>query len=34
MKTSPSTLGRLLEEISWEGNARHYRQGGRGSRTC
>ena len=23
-------LGRLLEEISWEGNARHYREGGRG----
>jgi hypothetical protein len=29
-KISPSPLGRLLEEISWEGNARHYRQGGRG----
>jgi hypothetical protein len=27
---SPSLLGRLLEEISWEGNARHYREGGRG----
>ncbi len=30
MKTSPTVLGRLLEEISWEGNARHYRKGGRG----
>ena len=29
-KMSPSPLGRLLEEISWEGNARHYREGGRG----
>jgi len=29
-KVSPSPLGRLLEEISWEGNARHYREGGRG----
>lgn len=29
-KSSPTPLGRLLEEISWEGNARHYRQGGRG----
>ena len=29
-KISPSPLGRLLEEISWEGNARHYREGGRG----
>jgi hypothetical protein len=27
---SPSPLGRLLEEISWEGNARHYRYGRRG----
>lgn len=27
---APSSLGRLLSEISWEGNARHYRQGGRG----
>lgn len=30
MKQSHSILGRLLEEISWEGNARHYREGGRG----
>jgi hypothetical protein len=30
MGKSPSPLGRLLEEISWEGNARHYREGGRG----
>jgi hypothetical protein len=30
MKASPSALGRLLEEISWEGNARRYREGGRG----
>src|SRR5687768_9343909 len=30
MKTSPSIIGRLLEEISWEGNATHYREGGRG----
>lgn len=30
MKISPSSIGRLLEEISWEGNARKYRQGGRG----
>lgn len=30
MKTSPSTLGRLLEEISWAGNAKPYREGGRG----
>jgi len=30
MERSRSTIGRLLEEISWEGNARHYRQGGRG----
>jgi hypothetical protein len=29
-KVSPSALGRLLEEISWEGNARHYRLGGQG----
>jgi hypothetical protein len=27
---SPRPLGRLLEEISWEGNARKYRYGGRG----
>jgi len=26
----PSSLGRLLAEISWEGNARPYRDGGRG----
>src|SRR5262245_57408129 len=26
----PSLFGRLLHEISWEGNARHYRNGGRG----
>ncbi len=25
-----SSISRLLEEISWEGNARRYRQGGRG----
>ena len=30
MKHNPSTLGRLLTEISWEGNARHYRYGGAG----
>lgn len=30
MKSSSTILGRLLEEISWEGNARHYRTGGRG----
>lgn len=30
MKNAPRVLGRLLQEISWEGNARHYRQGGRG----
>ncbi len=30
LKESHSTLGRLLEEISWEGNARKYRRGGRG----
>ena len=29
-KSATSPLGRLLEEISWEGNARHYRAGGRG----
>jgi hypothetical protein len=29
-KVSPGAMGRLLEEISWEGNARKYRQGGRG----
>ncbi len=27
---APSTFGRLLEEISWEGNARKYRGGGLG----
>jgi hypothetical protein len=27
---SPSSIGRLLEEISWEGNARNYRGGGLG----
>jgi hypothetical protein len=26
----PSVFGRLLQEISWEGHARKYRQGGRG----
>jgi len=26
----PSILGRLLYEVSWEGNAKHYRKGGRG----
>ena len=26
----PSAIARLLEEISWEGNARRYRDGGRG----
>ena len=30
MSKSPSALGRLLEEISWEGNARRYHEGGRG----
>jgi hypothetical protein len=30
VKTAVSILGRLLQELSWEGNARHYRQGGRG----
>ena len=25
-----SPIGRLLEEISWEGNAKPYREGGRG----
>ena len=30
MKVSPSITGRLLEEISWEGNARRYRRGGQG----
>lgn len=29
-----SPVGRLLEEISWEGNARPYRHGGRVGRTC
>ncbi|MFC5179428.1 hypothetical protein [Nocardioides taihuensis] len=28
--TNSSVVGRLLEEISWEGNARRYREGGRG----
>lgn len=28
--TNDSPLGRLLEELSWEGNARKYREGGRG----
>jgi hypothetical protein len=28
--TRSSTISRLLEEISWEGNARRYRNGGRG----
>ena len=27
---APTHIGRLLREISWEGNARHYRAGGRG----
>ena len=26
----PNTTGRLLHEVSWKGNARHYRPGGRG----
>lgn len=26
----PTLIGRLLHEISWEGNARPYREGGRG----
>lgn len=30
MNTPHSTLGRLLNEISWEGNARKYRHGGPG----
>jgi hypothetical protein len=30
MNTSMSALGRLLAEISWEGNARRYHEGGRG----
>lgn len=30
MEHPPSVLGRLLSEVSWEGNARHYREGGRG----
>jgi hypothetical protein len=30
MKPPLSALGRLLNEISWEGNARKYRHGGRG----
>lgn len=28
--TNDSPVGRLLEELSWEGNARKYREGGRG----
>ncbi len=28
--TNTSIIGRLLEEISWEGNAAPYRRGGRG----
>jgi hypothetical protein len=28
--SGPNTLGRLLQEVSWEGNAKHYRDGGRG----
>jgi len=28
--TNDSPLGRLLEELSWEGNANKYREGGRG----
>ena len=28
--TPPSAIGRLLDEISWEGNARKYRGGGLG----
>jgi hypothetical protein len=28
--TNDSPVGRLLEELSWEGNARRYREGGRG----
>jgi len=30
MEQASSALGRLLQEVSWEGNARHYREGGRG----
>jgi hypothetical protein len=30
MQIAASALGRLLHEISWEGNARKYRHGGRG----
>lgn len=30
MGDSPGVIGRLLEEISWEGNATPYRDGGRG----
>jgi hypothetical protein len=30
MKAPPSAVGRLLHEISWEGNARKYRRGGPG----
>jgi hypothetical protein len=30
MKAPPSAVGRLLNEISWEGNARKYRRGGPG----
>jgi hypothetical protein len=30
MKAPPSAVGRLLQEISWEGNARRYRRGGQG----
>lgn len=26
----PTHIGRLLQEVSWEGNAKHYRAGGRG----
>ncbi len=28
-----NALGRLLEELSWESNARKYREGGRGLET-
>jgi len=30
MDAPPSAVGRLLREISWEGNARRYRRGGQG----
>lgn len=30
MEHPPNPIGRLLRELSWEGNARRYRKGGRG----